>query len=79
MASLADIPRQEMNVAENKKKRKPDYRLKVLDKESGKSGQAGAGWKNEDGSISISLDLCIVLPGGNPNLVITLFPADEKK
>jgi hypothetical protein len=42
-----------------------------------KSQSLGAAWINQDGSISISLSYCCVLPTG-PDIVITLFPADGK-
>jgi hypothetical protein len=55
--------------------RKPDYTLSVMDKESGKKlPNAGGAWKNEDGSLSISLNACVVLTS-DKNLSIVLFPA----
>lgn len=57
--------------------KKPDYRLKVLNKETNeRCNDAGAGWKNKDGSISIVLSPCITLVN-NKNLVITLFTIGE--
>lgn len=56
---------------------KPTHRLKVLDKITERANEVGAGWQNEDGSISIQLNLCVEL-ASNPNLVITLFPVIKK-
>ncbi len=53
--------------------RKPDYNLQVMNKETDKRGTAGAAWENDDGSISISLNACIVLTD-SPALEIRLFP-----
>jgi hypothetical protein len=58
-------------------KRKPDYKLKALDKFSGrKNNDLGAAWKNEDGSISIVLNPCVQI-SSNADLVLNLFPRDE--
>jgi len=55
---------------------KPTHRLKVLDKKTNGRTEAGAGWQNEDGSISIVLNPCIRLTPDN-RTVITLFPIDK--
>lgn len=57
--------------------RVPDYRLRVLNKETNQRATVGAGWLNENESISIRLDLCSVLTA-DPNLVITLFPCNKE-
>ena len=58
---------------------KPDYRLKVFCKRTEhKCNDAGAGWKNTDGSISIVLAPGICLQQ-NKDHFITLFPTKEKK
>lgn len=57
--------------------RKPDFKVKVLNKVTDERGCVGAAWKNDDGSVTILLDYCVVLPGGKDNL-ITLFPIDRK-
>ena len=54
--------------------RMPDYDLKVLCKSTGQTTYIGAGWKNDDGSICVKLDLCCTMPS-DPDLVYTLFPA----
>jgi len=58
--------------------RKPDYRLKAMDKRTGEKTALGCGaaWWNEDGSISIDIDPFIVLHGG-ADLVLTLFPLEK--
>lgn len=56
----------------------PDYNLSALDKVTSQRAQIGAGWKNEDGSISIRLNLCTFIHH-NPNLVLTLFPNTYKR
>lgn len=59
--------------------RKPDYRLKVLDKKTGaKTNDAGAGWLNDNGTVSIVLGPATAL-SYNKNLVITLFPLKDKE
>lgn len=61
------------------KGRKPDYRLKAMNKATGvKNRNVGAAWVNEDGSISIDIDAFVVLPGG-PELVLTLYPVEHRE
>lgn len=55
--------------------RKPEYRAKATTRpsvEPKRAGVIGAGWKNEDGSISVVLDPFVTLTGAD-NLIITLF------
>lgn len=52
--------------------RKPDYRLKVMHKGTSLKGDVGCAWRNEDGSLSISLDPFVQLVQDG-NLVLTLF------
>lgn len=59
--------------------RVPDYNLSAMDKTTDQKAQVGAGWLNEDGTISVRLNFLTVLNGGNPNLVLTLFKNDRKK
>lgn len=58
--------------------RLPTHRLKVFDKTSENRGELGAGWENDDGSIS-----SVVNPGCslvyNPDFVYTLFLIDRKR
>jgi hypothetical protein len=61
-----------MNEPYKRKSRKPDYKLKVLNKTTNQSAEIGAGWLNPNGSVSIVLNLCTVLTSDN-NVVITLF------
>lgn len=57
--------------------RKPDYRLKILNKVSGnRCNDAGAAWINKDNSISIVLSAGIVLQENN-DLEIRLFTIDK--
>lgn len=58
--------------------RSPDFVVKLLDKTTEKRGRIGAAWTNEDASISISLDPFVVLPKYPNELVITLFPNEDK-
>lgn len=59
--------------------RKPDFRLKIMDRETGqKSSNIGAGWKNDNGSISIVIDFGCHIPWDNPSLLITLWPENGK-
>ena len=58
--------------------RKPDYRLKIMETKKGeKCNDAGAAWKNSDGSISIVIAPGVVLKRYD-KMLITLFPIDEK-
>ncbi len=55
--------------------RKPDYKLKAINKSNEKKGEIGAAWINENGIISIVLDPFVAIRGQD-DLVITLFPQD---
>lgn len=55
--------------------RKPDFKLKILDKTTDEKSEIGAGWKNDDGSISIVLNMCTTV-SRDPNQVLTLFPVE---
>ena len=55
------------------KTRKPEYRLKYLNKRDSLSGTIGAGWLNEDGSITVVLNSKVVLRQDGEEL-LTLFP-----
>lgn len=58
-----------------KKGRKPDFRLKVFDKDTEESGEVGAGWLNDDGSISVRLNHWVVLDQRQlRGSILTLFP-----
>lgn len=59
------------------KGRQPNYRLRAMNKVTEQKADVGAGWLNEDGSISIKLNLCVVLTS-SADLVITLFPNDRE-
>lgn len=52
---------------------KPTHKLKVLDKSTEQKGEVGAGWENEDGSITIQLNPCVILTP-DKSKVLTLFP-----
>ena len=58
--------------------RKPDFRMKVKarDREDPRTGVAGAGWVNADGSISIKLDVGFRLDWKD-DLLITMFPEGD--
>lgn len=54
--------------------RPPDFILKSLNKATEhRTGKIGCAWKNEDGSLTLSLDIA-VMP--DPNGLLTLFPND---
>ena len=63
--------------------RSPDYVLKVKLKDASAGstqGRVGAAWKNEDGSLSVQLDVGTVLDWRlSREAHITLFPADEER
>lgn len=52
--------------------RKADFDLSVLNKATEERGVIGGAWQNEDGSISIVLNPCVVLTS-DKNLMIRLF------
>jgi len=52
--------------------RTPDWELRCLDRDTEERGQIGAAWTNDDGSIRIKLNPCVVLQS-RPMLVLTLF------
>ena len=60
--------------------RSPDYVLKVKLKDASGQGRVGVAWKNEDGSLSVQLDVGTVLDWRlSREAHITLFPADEER
>lgn len=52
--------------------RTPDFDLSVLNKETGEKGKVGAAWRNEDGSISITLNSHVHLKQDKAE-ILTLF------
>lgn len=60
------------------KGRKPDYWVKMMNKDTNEKRKIGAGWKNDDGSISIDID-CFTVISAHPALVITMFPIDRSE
>lgn len=61
---------------ENKPPKKPTHRLKVLLKGSKRTTTVGAAWQRDDGSLSITLDPCVVLSWTDP-VTISLFPVGK--
>lgn len=58
---------------------KPDYNLTIYDKrDESRCNNAGAGWIQDNGSISIMLNPGIMLTR-NKNLYITLFKTEKDK
>ena len=56
--------------------RSPDYDLTFLDKTTSEKGRIGAGWDNDDGSISIVLNPCVVIQS-RKDFNIRLFKRDH--
>lgn len=56
----------------------PTHVLKAFDKTNEARTEVGAGWLNPNGTISITLNPCVVLTR-HPNIVYTLFPNTKKK
>lgn len=56
--------------------RKPDFWIKAMNTATNEKRKIGAAWRNEDNSISLSIDPFTVL-ASSPELVITLFPIDR--
>lgn len=60
-------------------KRKPDYKLRLRDRDTkSTSPRSGVGWKNDDGSISLQLDIGVVIRWDDP-VNITLFSFENEK
>jgi hypothetical protein len=57
--------------------RKPDFNLSVKPKDGRMGNKVGAAWKNDDGSISISLNVGVTL-SWNDELFIGLFPVEDR-
>ena len=57
--------------------RTPDYNVKAMNKTTGEKARIGAGWLNEDGTISIVLNPFTILES-KPELLITIFPKDKE-
>lgn len=55
--------------------KKPDYNLSAMDGDNICKGKVGVGWKNDDGSIAISLNAFVVLSAID-DLKLRLFPAE---
>lgn len=64
---------------DGEKGRTPDYNVSALDKTTGKKGRIGAAWDNEDGSITMVLNICVVLDTRTQDLNIRLFPNDKRQ
>lgn len=56
--------------------RTPEWNVAILNKATEERGRVGVAWNNEDGSIGIVLNPCVVLRS-SPDLVITLFPREK--
>lgn len=57
----------------------PDFRLKIMNKKRNTQNKdAGAGWVNPNGSVSIVINPGVIL-NDNPEHIITLFPIDRTK
>ncbi len=57
--------------------KKPDYRLRFLNKNTERRGTVAAGWKNPDGSISIVLNDKVMLYQDKDE-VLALFPIESE-
>lgn len=57
--------------------RKPDYRVGYLNKKTDEKGSVGGAWKNDDGTITITLNTQVVIQGCK-DVILTLFPEKSK-
>lgn len=58
--------------------RRPDYKLGAMLKDSDRrNNNCGVGWLNEDGSIQLMLDPCVILNGNVTDVMYRLFPSDR--
>jgi hypothetical protein len=58
--------------------RKPDFNLSAKPKDGRPGNKVGAGWINDDGSISIALNVGTTL-SWNDELFIGLFPVENRR
>lgn len=56
---------------------KPDYTVGAIQKSTNSKANIGVGWKLPNGQIRIKLNAFVVLNGGE-DLVVTVFPSDNK-
>lgn len=54
--------------------RKPDYNVWAVDKKTGISGDIGAAWINEDGTVRIKLNPFVVIDTGVGAFMIKMYP-----
>ena len=60
------------------KSRQPDYDLSYLNKSTNEKGRIGVGWENDNGSISVKLNVLVRLES-DPDMVLTLFPRNKRQ
>lgn len=56
--------------------RKPDYRVRALNKRTDERGTLGAAWKNKDGSITVVFDPFAAVPVSK-DVIITMFVMED--
>ena len=56
----------------------PTHVLKVKQRDGKASGRVGVGWLNEDGSMTLSLDPCVVL-SWKDDVMINAFPVEFRE
>ena len=59
------------------KPRKPDFHVWAADTRANISGDIGAAWINEDGTIHIKLNPFVVIDTGVQDMVVKLYPCDK--
>jgi hypothetical protein len=57
--------------------RKADFNVAALNKRTDAKSNVGVAWKNDDGTVSITLNAFVVIEGGK-DMLITLFPSKDK-
>ncbi len=55
-------------------KRRADYKIVAVDRDTGRQGHLGVGWINPDGTVSLTLNMCTVIDTSLQCLTITLIP-----
>ena len=60
--------------------RRPDYKLKVWDKDTGARTEVGAAWRNADGTLSVTVYPCVILTDVNTQSPrqLKLWPVDRE-
>lgn len=54
--------------------RRPDYKVEVFDRDTNQHGPIGVAWLNQNGTVSIRFNPCVVIDTTVQNLSVLLVP-----